>query len=340
MQKRVRLEKGRNFPNIDSSTWEHPDDKTALTALKKIPGLDKVLKFTIGSTTEKALRLYHMASAVRVSNKQFPFVKALVTQACKTLDIDHIPEVYITQDPDLNAFALGVNDPFMVIHSSMLESLTQDELLGVIGHELGHIASGHMLYKTLLYILLHVSISALNIPLSGIAISGIVIALKNWDRKSELSADRASLLVTQDLSPINTTLMKLAGGTITDHMDLNEFIKQAEEYAHAGTALDNFYKLLNLLGETHPFPVMRVTEIMQWEQSDTYSDILNGNYRERPAGKSPTAPTDFADLKQSLSAGLKEGQEKLGKVTNNLKGSASHMVHKANSLMGSFIKRK
>ena len=144
----------RAFPNISYQTWAHSADLAALTAVKAIPGIDMLLQKFIGATSETSIRLIYLASSVRVSPRQFPHLHDMLREACRILDAPEVPELYVAHNPFFNAGAIGVEQPFIVLNSAILETLTDDEILCVIGHELGHCLSGHALYKTLLQVLL------------------------------------------------------------------------------------------------------------------------------------------------------------------------------------------
>ncbi len=267
--------------DISPSAWEHPADRAALAALKQLSGIDELIRLLVGKTTEKSLRMIALASSVRVSGLQFPGVRKKVEEACYVLDVKEVPEVYISQNPLMNAGSVGVEKPFITINSALIEQLAEEELQAVIGHELGHIASGHVLYKTLLWLLMNISTNLVHIPLGNFALGAIIAALREWDRKSELSADRAGLLVLQDPSPAYTVLMKLAGGSRIGEMVLEDFFNQAYEYEKGGDILDSVHKLLNMIGQRHPFHVVRLKELKEWVDSGKYEKILSGEYRKR-----------------------------------------------------------
>jgi Zn-dependent protease with chaperone function len=160
-----------------------------------------------------------MASAVKVTPKQCPDLHAKLQIACTTLGVD-MPDLYIHQNPIVNAFTGGVEKPIIVLHSALIERLNEEETLAVIAHEVGHIHAEHVLYLTaarLLEALANLSIARL-IPgseiLKFIISAGIAGALLAWARRAELSCDRAGLLVVQDPHVIGRTMMKLAGGTL------------------------------------------------------------------------------------------------------------------------------
>lgn len=315
-------EEKRRFPDISSRSWEHPADRAALTALRQLKGLDELVKAFVGLTSEKAFRLMFLSSAVRVNDRQFPRLSTLVDQACEILDVTERPEVFVTQNPVLNAFTLGIRKPLVVLNSSLIGALTDQELLGVIAHEVGHIASDHVQYKTLLWLLVQISTAAgaglpLSFPVSQVVLLAIVTALREWDRKSELSADRAELLVLQDPAIAYSLLMKLSGGTHTDEMNIEEFFAQAEEYERGGDVLDNLYKTFQLVGQSHPFPVLRVGELKRWIDSGAYGKIMDGDYVGRKRGGA-TVQDDFKEAADEYRREWDKGAEVFRSAFDNL----------------------
>ncbi|OPZ83354.1 MAG: heat shock protein HtpX [bacterium ADurb.Bin425] len=167
----------------------------------------------------------------------------------------------------------------MVLQSGLVDLLTEEELMGVMGHELGHVKAGHVLYRSLVLLLLQISNAI--VPIPGLAQMALRIALFDWYRKSELTADRAELLVTQDLKVCLNTHMKLSAGskTIFNEMDTQEFLRQADSYEDLDySTLNKVYKLLIELGMTHPIPVYRAREIKQWHDSKAYTEIMAGRF--------------------------------------------------------------
>lgn len=294
---------------ISSRAWEHPADRAALASLKKVPGLDKLLTMLFGATSERSLRLMYLASSVRVSDKQFVRVKLLFDEVCKTFDIEKIPEVYIFQSEVLNAFAVGMDNPFIVLNSALLEQFDDDELTEVLGHELGHIMSGHMLYRTLFVLLQQMSRSVIKLPIPDWIFSGVYYALQEWSRKSELSADRAGLLATQNPDVSLRVSMKLAGGDFKQ-MDVAAFLEQAEEYHKMDNVGDNVFKFLNIIGQSHPFSSTRALEIVNWVRSGDYDSTLQGNYpRRTDAEKNASVWEDVKEASEGYKNDFKEATE-------------------------------
>src|ERR1051326_2731727 len=232
--------------------WEHPADRAALQSLRAVPGFDEVVRKIVGFFGERGIRLLFQANAVRVGPTQFPVLQTLMAEVTTTMDWPEAPELYVTQTPFVNAAAVGIDRPFVVVNSADLELLDHDELRVIIGHELGHVMSGHALYRTVLILILELGFQ--NLPfLAGLVLLPVKLALLEWYRKSELSADRAGLLASQDTRTAMRVFLKLAGGGRTADMDLDAFLVQAREYEDRGGALDTIYKILNTLAITHPF---------------------------------------------------------------------------------------
>ena len=269
----------RKLYGIDPKSWEHPADLAAMSALRDVKGLDEVIKFIFGKTSEQSIRLLHIASAVRVTPNQFPRVHQMLERTVDVFAWPYRPEVFVTQSPFFNAGVFGVSEPFIVLNSSLVQRLDDAELSCVVAHEMGHVMSGHAIYKTLLWLLLN--ISSMLVPMAELILLPVVAALREWDRKSELTADRAGLLASQVEEPNYTLLMKMAGGDDVSQLNMNDFFAQAEEYDKQKTLLDGLFKMLNTVWESHPFPVIRLTELKNWAVSGQYQAILDGNYLKR-----------------------------------------------------------
>ena len=280
---------------ISSRAWEHPADRAALNTLRAIPGFDEVVKKVAGALGETGLRQLFLANAVRVGPTQRPKLDAIYTDVLATLDWPVRPQLYISQTPFVNAGAIGFEQPFIVLNSGTLALLTPEEQRDILGHELGHIMSGHVVYSTIAIIILTVGLN--NLPfLAGIALMPFQLALLEWYRKAEFSSDRAGLLVTQDRETTLRTFLKLAGGgSGDDQIDLEDFMRQAMEYETQGTAWDRVWKILNTAFRDHPFNTVRAAELQRWISSGEYDRILAGEYLRR--GDEGTKPLgdDFVD---------------------------------------------
>lgn len=304
---------------IAAVSWEHPADRAALQALRSVPGFDEVVKKIVGFFGERGIRLLFQANAVRVGPNQFPKLHQLYTDVLTTMDWSERPELFVSQTPFVNAGAFGVERPFIVINSGALTLLDDDEMRTLLGHELGHIMSGHALYHTILVIILFVSANFLPF-LTSLMLAPIRFALLEWYRKSELSSDRAGLIATQDPPASMRMFMKMAGGGHTREMDLNAFLEQAREYEESGGAVDRIFKILNTLDRTHPFNTLRAAELQRWIQAGAYEKIVNGEYTRRgPDADKRPLETDFEDAREHY---MNEAKAVVNDVVDSAKRAA------------------
>ena len=313
------------FPEIAGVSWEHPADRAALQAMRAVPGFDDVVRKIIAILGgERGIRLLFQGNAVRAGSQQFPRAHALLVEVAATFDWPKVPELYVTQTPLFNAGAYGVDDPFIVLHSAALELLDQEELRVLIAHEMGHVVSGHSLYRTIAEIFLNVSLAALPF-LAGIALLPVRLAVLEWSRKSELSSDRAGLLGSQSILASQQLFMKMAGayrGALeSGQMSLDPFITQASEYITTNEGLDIVYKILNTLALTHPMNTVRAAELQQWIGSGQYERILRGEYTRRGAqARERPLTEDFRAAKDHYAG---EARDVMNKVTDAAKKAAS-----------------
>jgi Zn-dependent protease with chaperone function len=269
------------LPQISSRAWEHPADRAALDTLRAIPGFDEVVRKVAAFISERGVRQLFLANAVKVGPQQRPHLDALLADVCATLDWPERPELYVTQSPTVNAYAVGFERPFIVMTSGALELLDgDDERRFLLAHELGHIMSGHMLYRTVALVILAIGTLAL-LPI-GIALLPFQLALLEWHRKSELSADRAGLLGVQDQVVAQRSFMKLAGGpALGDVASVDEFMVQAAAYETGGDTWDKVLKIVNTAFRDHPFHTVRAGELERWRASGAFDAILAGTYARR-----------------------------------------------------------
>jgi Zn-dependent protease with chaperone function len=269
------------FPGISSRAWEHPADRTALSALRRLKGFDQLLKLTSGMLRERQHRLLYLASAARVGPRQFADLNALLDECVDVLDAPVKPELFVLQSPTADAFTIGMDNPFIVIGSGLYDLMTHEEMRFVIGHELGHALSGHAVYRTIMLHLMRLARSFGVVPVGGWALRAIVAALMEWQRKSEFSGDRAGLLCCQDVDAAIRVEMKLAGGSRLDKLDSEAFMAQAREYEKTGDMRDGLLKLLNLELQTHPFSVLRAAALTNWVDTGGYGKVMSGDYPRR-----------------------------------------------------------
>lgn len=276
---------------ISPLAWEHPADRAALRALKALPGFDSAIRKVAGLTGERMVRQLFLGDAVLVGPTQRPALHAQFQAVLATLDWPNpgrtAPQLYVTQNPAVRAMAVGFDEPFIVISSGALTLLEGDELSFVLAHEVGHIMSEHMTYRTLATVL--VLFGAAVLPFVGAALLvPFQLALLEWHRKSELSADRAALLAVQDSRVAMRTFLKLAGGAAGgDAIDVDAYIAQAAQYESPMSGWDSVLKALNTVLREHPLYTVRAGELQRWAGSGAYETIVSGAYlsRDEPSAR-------------------------------------------------------
>ncbi|MFE9217013.1 M48 family metallopeptidase [Streptomyces lavendulae] len=315
----------RRFPGISSRAYEHPADRSALVALRKLSGFDTVFKALSGLLPERSLRLLFLSDSVRVGETQFPHLHEMLRDACYILDLERVPLMYVQQDPRPNAMCIGLDEPIIVVTTALVELLDEEEMRAVIGHEVGHALSGHAVYRTVLLFLTNLALKVAWIPLGTVAISAIVTALREWFRKSELSADRAGLLVGQDLNASMRGLMKLAGGNHLHEMNVDAFLAQAEEYEAGGDLRDSVLKILNMLPRTHPFTTVRAAELKKWSQNRDYQRIMDGHYPRREEDKDTSVTDSFRQSASHYADSVRGSKDPLMKLVGDIAGGAGDL---------------
>ena len=268
---------------IDATAFQHPLDRQATDRLRKLKGFDTFMGKFIEYGFERIEYVLNIASSVRVGPRQLPKLHEMLQQSCAVLDIPE-PELYVSQG-GVNALTSGSNNPYIVLQGGLVDLMDDDEVMAVIAHELGHIKCRHVLYKCMArWIgLAGAIIGEMSLGIGGLLVKPIEMALLAWDRRSELSADRASLLALQEARPCINMLMKLAGGTtrLAGQMDPEEFLTQVRSYSddldHSTT--DRVYRFLaGMYKGTHPFAIERAKALNDWIDSPEFEQILAGNY--------------------------------------------------------------
>ena len=324
---RVRL------TGISSRAYEHPADRSALVALRKLTGFDTLLKLLNGLFNERAMRLNFLASGVKVSERQFPHIYEMLRDGAYVLDMDTVPELFVTQTPLVNAMALGTNNPFIVLNSGLVELLDAEELRAVIGHELGHVLSGHAVYRTMLFNLIILATRIAWMPIGYIGLRAIIWGLEEWYRKSELSCDRAGLLAGQDVEASRRVLMKLAGGSRLAEMNADAFHEQAREYDAAPDLRDSILKLLQLQGNTHPFAVVRFAELDHWVASGEYERILAGDYPRRDGDRTASVGEEMRNAAKAYQDSWSRSEDPL---IGMVRGAADTLARAGGGLFDRF----
>ncbi|WAL60072.1 M48 family metallopeptidase [Thermocoleostomius sinensis] len=281
---------------LKSDHFRHPLDLEATQTLRQIPGLDLLIRSVLGGIAEHFFYLENIASSVLVSEQQLPQLHTLLLEACQILDLEP-PQLYVRQHPVPNAytFAMRGKQPFIVLHTSLIDLLTPEETQAVIAHELGHLKCEHSVYLTLANLL--VLAAGQLTPLGGALAQSLQTQLLQWVRCAEFTCDRAALLVAQNPRVVASVLMKLSGGspTLAPQLNLDAFLAQARSYEETSTdEVGQMLRQLQTAPLTHPVPVLRAKEIDRWASSQDYQSLLQ---------KRPMLYNDEAEKKAKAGGG-------------------------------------
>jgi uncharacterized membrane protein YgcG len=203
-----------------------------------------------------------------------------------------VPDLYVTQTPQANAFTIGAKRPMVVLRSGLVRDYSPSELDVVLAHEMGHVLSEHYYYQTALEFLRRIIQTATGTPtfIPGLPVRAVYLVLLEWWRAAELSADRASALVVGDPLMTCHMLMRIAGGAL-DGMSLDAFLAQAARYADEENLLTRWSRAWFEASLEHPIAVKRARELMSWVSDGSYDRIRGGNYVRR--GQEPPLPREL-----------------------------------------------
>jgi Zn-dependent protease with chaperone function len=202
-----------------------------------------------------------LGRSVKISEHQFPSIQAIVQAAAKNLDMP-APKVFIQQEPELGAYSTGLlGNRCVVLHSSLVEAMTDEELTFVVGHELSHIKCRHTTFT-----MLTGSAGELGIPYLS-QVFGFLFLF--WSRKAEFTADRGGLLACRNARASASALAKLAvGKNLFEKLDIEQFLAQREE-----RNANDFGQYTEILAD-HPALVDRIHLLRQFHESDLYKKIV------------------------------------------------------------------
>jgi Zn-dependent protease with chaperone function len=296
-----------SYPGISSEAFRHPLDRQAEQALRSVPGFDLVAQSFVEYLYERPQQIFLMGNSIQVGARQYSTLYGIFRETVRDLDIFPEPVLYVSQNPQVNAYSLGHERPYIILNTGLLDLLDEMELRSILAHELGHIKCDHtILIQMAIWAMGAASmLGEMTLGLGNLISSGLIYAFYEWRRKAELSADRAALLVMDDLNPLMTTMMKVAGGSskYAHECSLEEFIRQADNYRELDSeGLNQLYKVLIYNGGngsflSHPFPVERLHFLKEWSLSADYRDIRQGHYRRsaRPGSVETAAREDEID---------------------------------------------
>jgi Zn-dependent protease with chaperone function len=263
---------------LEHSQYEHPFDKMALEKLESIPLLTKLFKWITTNTVERIYTVQYTGSNLKVTKENYPQIYQYLEDACKILDLKDVPDLYIDWSYTINACTIGAENPIIILNSGLIDLCTDEEIMFIIGHEVGHIKSNHMLYHMMAQVI-NYFIDAT--PGGTIVAGGLQFALYYWSRMSEFTADRAGLMCCQDPEAMARAFIKMAGLPLKefDNIRTDTFLQQARDFKMLDyDGMNKVVKFLSIADETHPWTVMRSAELLKWIESGEYDRFISKHY--------------------------------------------------------------
>jgi Zn-dependent protease with chaperone function len=186
-------------------------------------------------------------TSILVSEEQFPIIYKIVVSVSNKFNIS-VPDVYIQYDPYINAYVMGFKKPYiLVLTSSLVEAMNDEELAFAIGHEMGHIKMGHARLKSFVF------------PLDR-NIFLFTFLFNSWLRKTEYTADRCGLYFSTNLKACANSLLKLTiGAKLYSQINIKAVVKQLK--------ISNDEKI-EKVSETlldHPFTTNRIIKLAEFD---------------------------------------------------------------------------
>jgi len=274
----------RRLDGLEKMAFQHPSDLAMLARLERIPLLPTIVGKLVDIQKE-VIEVCLAANCFQVTQKSLPDVYSLYMQACNSLCVDSPPPLYIEMNPRYNGYTMGADKAFICLTSGVVSEWDEDELIYLMGHELGHVISGHVKYKTLVNCLSDGAVAPLPIIAQLATNATLTPLLMLWSRRSEYTCDRAGLLACQSLEAAQRAQMKLAGfpKKYFDKISAQSILEQAESFRErvGGSWLSNVFALGHQLTATHPRLVERASELQQWVDDGWYDEIINGNPASR-----------------------------------------------------------
>ena len=263
---------------LDHSQYEHPFDQKALEALRNTPGVELVGKYITKHLVERMYTVQYTGSHLKVTPDNYPNIYEYLQYAAQILDVKKVPELYIEWGYDINAMTVGAENPIIVLNSGLIDLCDDDEIMFIIGHELGHVKSNHMLYHMMAQV---INFIIDQIPFGSIAAAPLQYALYYWDRMSEFTADRAGLMACQSKEAAIRAFMKMSGMPIKQYNNMNyqTFLQQAADFKQLDyEGLNKVIKLISIADATHPWTVMRAAELFNWIKKGNFKTLLTNNH--------------------------------------------------------------
>ncbi|MBN2163899.1 MAG: M48 family metallopeptidase [Pontiellaceae bacterium] len=260
--------------------YEHPFDAKALDSLQGTAGLEILSRKFLKNGIERFYTIQCRGSNLQVTSSNYAEIYKQLVDVCNVINVEAVPDLYIESDGSINAMTVGVDNPLIIVTAGAIDHLSQSEMAFLLGHEIGHVKSRHVLYHLMAGSLAFAGgvVGDYTLGLGNLLTMPLRWALFRWSRMSEFTADRCGLLACQDFDNVVSTFIKMAGlpEKYRDQIDRQSFIKQASEFESLDfEKTSKWLKLASSLNRTHPWTVLRSAELIKWVESGEYQQVLD-----------------------------------------------------------------
>lgn len=249
----------------------HPEDAKAIQLIKDVPGCEQLVRTFMKLGYEAQYRGENMSNHIRVTKDSFPEIYRLFQDVVAKVGIRE-PELYIYNDPEINAYTYGETHTFVAVSSGAVEKMNPEELKGILAHECGHILCKHTLYMTIWRTLKEMG-DVLGV-IHRTLFAPLYLALQYWSRKAELSADRCATVVVNE-EVYQSALLKLASGLKEVTGKSRRLVEQGKQY-EAFKRSSWWYRAqqeYRCMFYSHPQLCTRALELDRWKNSYTYQNL-------------------------------------------------------------------
>ena len=118
---------------MQPSDFIHPEDAAALRQMESIPGFATIIKKILAVGLENLQYGINMASNISLSERQLPEIYKHLPPICKKMGIPE-PEFYLQMNPVPNAWTFGDTRIYIIVTSSLVEMMSDEELDAIIAH--------------------------------------------------------------------------------------------------------------------------------------------------------------------------------------------------------------
>lgn len=196
----------------------------------------------------RMMRQTILGNSLQVEYSNYAWLRDWANEVSAELRLPRV-EIFVTQDPVINAYAFGFTNPYcIVLNSGSIRYLTKQELKVIVVHEMAHIKYGHTIASVYLQ------------PFMSLPVVGVVAQWLAgfWQRRAELTADRLALMFTKDATLVKEALIKVhVGPDVAKAM--NQIAQDWLRYT-SERPMNRFAQTFS----SHPFLVRRLSHIDRW----------------------------------------------------------------------------